>query len=139
MASNSVTTVFSKNRTFKSKVTGYEVVMDTSADDGGDDNGASPKQLMLASLAGCTGMDVVSILSKMKVEFTDFSMDVNAELTDEYPRIYNKVKLTYKIKVAEADQSKVEKAVALSEEKYCGVSAMFKAFADLKIEIIYLH
>ncbi len=139
MGSNSVTTVFSKNRTFKAKVTGYEVVMDTSADEGGDDNGASPKQIMLASLAGCTGMDVVSMLNKMKVEFSDFSMDVDAELTDEYPRIYNKVKLTYKIKIAEADQPKFEKAVALSEEKYCGVSAMFKAFADLKKEIIYLN
>lgn len=134
MATNSVTTVFKHNMLFSAQVSGHNVLMN----DGDDDSGASPKQMMLASLAGCTGMDVVSMLRKMKVEFSDYSMDVEAELTDEHPRIYNKVKLTYKIKVAAEDQSKVDKAIALSKEKYCGVSAMFAAFADLTFEIIYL-
>ncbi len=134
MASRSVTTVYNKNMLFTANVTGFDVVMN----DGGDDIGASPKQLMLASLAGCTGMDVVSMLRKMKVDFSDYSMDVDAELTDDHPRIYNKVKLTYKIKIAAEDQPKMEKAVALSKEKYCGVSAMFTAFAELTTAIIYL-
>lgn len=134
MASRSVTTVYNKNMLFTANVTGFDVVMN----DGGDDIGASPKQLMLASLAGCTGMDVVSMLRKMKVDFSDYSMDVDAELTDDHPRIYNKVKLTYKIKIAAEDQPKMEKAVALSKEKYCGVSAMFNAFAELTTAIIYL-
>ncbi|MBK8610611.1 MAG: OsmC family protein [Chitinophagaceae bacterium] len=138
MASHSVSTVFNKNMAFTANINGHDIVMDTTVKGGGDDSGASPKQLMLASLAGCTGMDVVSVLAKMKVAFTDFSMDVVAGLTEEHPMIYNQVKLTYKIKVAEADQSKVEKAVNLSQEKYCGVSAMFRAFADLKTEIVYL-
>ena len=94
--------------------------------------------MLLASLAGCTGMDVVSMLRKMKVEFSDYSMDVVADLTDEHPRIYNKVKLTYKIRLAAEDEPKMEKAVSLSKEKYCGVSAMFTAFAQLTTEIIYL-
>ena len=138
MTAHSVSTVFNKKMSFTANVGGYDVMMDTSADDGGEDSGASPKKLMLASLAGCTGMDVVSILTKMKVAFSDFSMDVDATLTEQNPKIYNKVLLTYKIRVSAADESKVEKAVSLSKEKYCGVSAMFRAFADLKTEIIYL-
>ncbi len=134
MTTHSVTTVFNRNMLFTAKVSGYDVLMNN----GDDDSGASPKQMMLASLAGCTGMDVVSILRKMKVDFSDYSMDVEADLTDDHPRIYNKVKLTYKIRLAVEDQPKMEKAVTLSKEKYCGVSAMFTAFADLTTEIIYL-
>ncbi|MGB4844656.1 MAG: OsmC family protein [Ferruginibacter sp.] len=134
MATHSVTTVFNRNMLFTANVTGFDVLMN----DGEDDNGASPKQMMLASLAGCTGMDVVSMLRKMKVDFSDYSMVVDADLTDEHPKIYNKVKLTYKIRLAAEDQLKMEKAVTLSKEKYCGVSAMFTAFAELTTEIIYL-
>lgn len=93
---------------------------------------------MLASLAGCTGIDVVSILTKMKVIFSNFSIDVNASLSDEQPQIYKDVKIIYKIKMAEADKLKMEKAVKLSEEKYCGVSAMFRAFAKVEHVIVYL-
>jgi putative redox protein len=138
MASHSVTTVFNKKMAFTANINGHNVAMDTTAGDGGEDTGASPKRLMLASLAGCTGMDIVSILNKMKVTFSDFSIDIEAALTEEHPKIYNRVKITYKIKIATVDQSKMEKAVSLSQDKYCGVSAMFKAFAELETEIIYL-
>jgi putative redox protein len=138
MIPHSVKTVFNKNMAFTSTISGHEVIMDTTDDDGGDDNGPSPKRLMLASLAGCTGMDIVPILNKMKVSYSDFSIDVDADVTDEHPKIYNRVKITYKIKMAAADRPKMEKAVALSQEKYCGVSAMFRAFAELKTEIIIL-
>ena len=66
MITHSVSTVFNKNMAFTSTINGHDVLMDTSADDGGEDSAASPKRLMLASLAGCTGMDIVSILNKMK-------------------------------------------------------------------------
>lgn len=138
MATHSVSTVFNRNMSFTAKVSGHDVIMDTTADDGGDDSGASPKRLMLASLAGCTGMDVVSVLKKKKVNFSDFSMDVEAHVTEEHPKFYDIVKLTYKIKVAAEDQLKMEKAVALSQDKYCGVTAMFKAFSKLETEIIFL-
>lgn len=123
---------------FTANINGHQVIMDTTADDGGEDTGASPKRLMLASLAGCTGMDIVSILNKMKAIFSDFTIDIDAEVTDEHPKIYNKVKVIYKIKIATADRSKMEKAVSLSQNKYCGVSAMFRAFANLETEIVYL-
>ena len=138
MITHSATTVFNKNMAFTANINGHDVVMDTTADDGGDDTGPSPKRLMLASLAGCTGMDIVPILNKMKVAYSNFSIDIDAAVRDEYPKIYNRVKITYKIKIAAADKPKMEKAVSLSQEKYCSVSAMFKSFAELETEIIIL-
>ncbi|MFT3911204.1 MAG: OsmC family protein [Ferruginibacter sp.] len=93
---------------------------------------------MLASLAGCTGIDIVSILNKMKVDFSDFSIDITASLTEEHPKMYKDVKIIYKIKLAEKDRPKMEKAISLSQDKYCGVSAMFKKFATVETETVYL-
>ena len=138
MVTHSVSTSFIKNMSFTADINGHEVIMDTTADDGGDDSGPSPKKMMLASLAGCTGIDIVSILNKMKVAYSDFSIGVNAVLTNEHPKIYNYVKITYKIKLAEADKPKMIKAVNLSTETYCGVFAMFKTFAKMDTEIDYL-
>lgn len=137
MDKHSVKTAFNHNLAFTAKIGDYEVPMDTS-DENTSNFGPSPKKLMLASLAGCTGIDVVSILNKMKVSFSDFTIGIDASLTDEHPKIYKDVMMTYQIKVAEVDRPKMEKAVTLSQEKYCGVSAMFKAFANVKFEIIYL-
>ena len=138
MTTHSVSTVFNKNMAFTSTINGHDVVMDTTADEGGEDTGPGPKRLMLASIAGCTGIDIVSILNKMKVDFSDFTIGVHAALTTEHPKIYNHVKITYKIKLAEEDKSKMIKAVALSTEKYCGVYAMFSTFAKMDTEIDYL-
>ena len=93
---------------------------------------------MLAALPGCTGLDVVSILNKMKIEFSQFSIDIEAQLTEEHPVIYNEVTMIYSIKVEDADKPKMEKAVTLSKEKYCGVSAMFSHFAKVNFRIDFL-
>jgi putative redox protein len=74
----------------------------------------------------------------MKVAYNEFSIGVNAVLTNEHPKIYNYVKVTYKIKLAEKDKPKMIKAVNLSTETYCGVFAMFKTFAKMDTEIDYL-
>lgn len=101
--------------------------------------GVRPKALILSALAGCTAIDVVELLRKMRVEFTDFKIDVQAELTEEHPKTYKTVDLVYYVKLTNpADKDKMEKAVNLSQEKYCGVTAMVKAFADLKVRIEYL-
>ena len=138
MTTHLVNTVFNGKMAFTADINGHKVLMDTSVDDGGEDSGPSPKRLMLASLAGCTGIDIVSILNKMKVEFSDLSIGVHAALSADHPKIYNHVKITYKIKLAEEDKSKMIKAVSLSTEKYCGVFAMFKTFAKMDTEIDYL-
>ena len=138
MTTHSVQTTFNDGMAFTSDLNGHKVLMDTTAEDDGHDSGPSPKRLMLSSLAGCTGMDVVTILNKMKVSFSNFSIDVHASLTNEFPKIYNYVKITYKIKLAEEDKPKMAKAVALSQDKYCGVSAMFRAFAKIDTEIDFV-
>ena len=74
MTTHSLKTQFSKDMAFTAEINGHKVLMDTTADDGGHDSGPSPKRLMLASLSGCTGIDIVSILNKMKVPFSNFRM-----------------------------------------------------------------
>ncbi len=138
MTTHHVTTSFKEGMAFNADINGHKVMMDTTADDGGKDSGPSPKRLMLASLAGCTGIDIVSVLDKMKVAFSDFSIDVHAALTNEHPQYYNHVKITYKIKLGGEDKPKMIKAVSLSQEKYCGVYAMFSKFAKMDTEIDYL-
>ena len=123
---------------FLAEIGDHEVMMDATTADGGIDSGPGPKKLMLTSLAGCTGIDIVSILNKMKAPFSDFTMDVTATLTEKHPKIYDTVKISYNIKMADADRPKMEKAVHLSEDKYCGVMAMFKAFAKVETEINFL-
>ena len=138
MTTHSVSTSFIEGMAFTANINGHEVVMDTTADDGGKDSGPSPKRLMLASLSGCTGIDIVSILNKMKVSFSNFSIEIHAALSNGHPKIYNHVKITYKIKLSEEDKPKMIKAVSLSQEKYCGVYAMFSSFAKMDTEIDYL-
>lgn len=123
---------------FTSSINEHQVLTDTGADNGGNNEAPGPKRLMLVALAGCTGIDIVTILNKMKVSFSDLSIDTEATLGEEHPKVYKFVKVIYKIKLAEAEKAKMEKAVQLSVEKYCGVMAMFKTFATVETSIIYL-
>lgn len=138
MNTHKISSVFTHGMAFKANINGHSLITDTTVDDGGNDEGPSPKRLMLVALAGCAGIDVVSILTKMKVIFSDLSIDVSATLSEETPQTYKKVTVTYKIKIPVEDQAKMEKAVKLSEDKYCGVNAMFRAFAEVTHEIMYL-
>lgn len=138
MADKIVKTEFTGGMRFVSKFDdGHHLIIDTAEDDGGSNSGPRPKQLMLSALAGCTGIDVVSLLNKMRVEFSNFSIDTEAILSADHPKIYTDVKVIYRITVKPEDREKVEKAVTLSKEKYCGVSAMFGKFANMSFEIIY--
>jgi putative redox protein len=98
--------------------------------------GFSPKALLLSSLAGCSGIDVVDILEKMRIAFADLVINAEAEQTDEHPRVFKTIHLTYRIKTEEENRDKVTKAVDLSLEKYCGVAAMLKKNSDIRYEII---
>jgi len=123
------------NMAFEATVNGHTIIMDADTSVGGQDQGPRPKILLLAGLGGCTGMDVVSILAKMKVVPEKFWMDISAELTDEHPKIYNQIKLIYYFKGENLPLDKLEKAVNLSKERYCGVSAMLSKTAEILIEI----
>ena len=99
-------------------------------------NGFSPKALLLSGLSGCTGVDVVDILEKMRVPFADLQIEAEAEQTEEHPRVFKFITLTFRIRTGEENREKVKKAVDLSLEKYCGVAAMLKKNSDIRYQII---
>ncbi len=104
-----------------------------------EDSGASPKKLLLASLAGCTGIDVVMLLEKMKVPFARYEMEVAADLTEEHPKVYSEIRLKYIFYGKDMDSKKVERAVNLSQDKYCGVSAMLRMICPVIVTIEYVE
>lgn len=138
MATNTINSVYGGGMSFKSNVKEHDVIIDIDKAGGGNDLGTSPKILMLVSLAGCTGLDVVGISNKMKVSFSDLSIKIHAHLTETDPKIYDDVIVTYTIKVDKKNEGKVQKVVTLSQDKYCDVSEMFRAFAKLSHTIEFL-
>lgn len=103
--------------------------------DGSRKNGFGPKALLLAGLAGCSGIDIVDILQKMRVEFSHFSIEVKAAQTEESPKVYKDIYIAYKIKTAKEHESKVKKAIDLSLDKYCGVAAMLKKNSPIHYQL----
>jgi len=96
------------------------------------EKGFSPKKLLLVGLAGCTGIDIVSLLEKMRVSFSEFNISVEANLTEEHPKFYKEIIIHYSIKSENTNKDKIQKAIDLSMEKYCGVSAMLAKTAEIK-------
>jgi putative redox protein len=120
---------------FASEINGHKIVVDAKEEFGGQDKGPRPKALMMLALAGCTGMDVVSILEKMRVSVDDFNVRIESELNDEHPKFYKKMHIIYEFKGKNLDLEKLKKAVEMSQEKYCGVSANYKKAMDVTYEI----
>ena len=120
---------------FQADMDGHKVVIDATEESGGNNLGPRPKQLMLTALAGCTGIDVIMILKKMKVEPEAFNVIVEADVTEEHPKHYTKMKIIYQFKGKDLPLDKLEKAVKLSEEKYCGVTAVYQKAMEMESEI----
>lgn len=123
---------------FETELNGHKLIVDVDKESGGEDLGMRPKALMLASLMGCTGMDVAALMKKMQVDCKKFEMDVQAPLSEEHPKVYTSIELIYRFEVSEEDKPKCEKAVKLSQEKYCGVSAMLAKVCPLEYRIEWL-
>ena len=121
--------------TFEADVNGFKLILDAEEGVGGRDLGPRPKPLTLVSLAGCTGMDVISILKKMRVEPDYFNVVVEGELTDEHPKYYHKIHTIYEFRGDNLPMEKLEKAVNLSQDRYCGVTAMLIKVAQMTHEI----
>ncbi len=132
------TITFIKNMTFDVELGGHHFDIDAGAKVGGENNGPSPKGLLLSALGGCTGMDAVSILRKMKVTDYELKIEVSGELTDEHPKIYHTITVEFKFIGNNLPKSKLRKAVELSETKYCGVSEMLRKSSEIKT-IIYIN
>jgi putative redox protein len=122
---------------FRIEQDGHEFVLDSTDDFGGRDAGPRPKALLLSGLIGCTGMDVVSILGKMKVEGFGLEITAEADTTDDHPVVFSAIRLVYVFSGRDLPREKIARAVSLSQEKYCGVSAMLRRVAPLTWEIRY--
>ena len=120
---------------FEVEVNGHKIIIDADEKVGGKNMGPRPKPLMLAALGGCTAMDVVSILRKMRVNFENVNVKVDGELTEEHPRHFYKIHLTYEFTGRDLPLEKLEKAVNLSQDKYCGVSYSYMKAMELTHEI----
>jgi len=110
---------------------GYRFDIDASPEDGGTGPGARPMELLLAGLAGCTGMDVVSILEKARQELTGFEVVVNGERRKEYPMIYTDIHVEYVIRGRNISEEAVKRAIELSQTKYCSAEAMLEKSAKI--------
>ena len=127
MSKHSAKVVHIKGVTFNGLANSkHWVPMDGPEQFGGSDAAIRPKELLLLSLAGCTGSDVASIMNKMREPFTRFEIAVDAEMTEEHPKVYSSIHLTYKVWGEGIKEANLQKAIKLSSETYCGVTAMLK-------------
>src|SRR5512139_3997810 len=106
--------------------TNHLVPMDTTPDSGGDSSAAKPLELLLIGLGGCTGMDIVPLLRKMRQDITGVELNITAERSEEHPRVYTRIDMEYVVTGRNLEEDKVRHAVELSYEKYCSVSAMLR-------------
>lgn len=104
--------------------------------DGNKKDGHGAKALLLAGLAACSGIDITSILKKQRVDFSDFTIDTETEQTTEHPKVFKEITVTYKMKTSSANEEKVRKAIELSLDKYCGVSAMLRKNSPIHYKLV---
>jgi putative redox protein len=120
-------------------VNGHKMILDTVNENGGNNEGPRPKSLMLVALAGCTGMDIVSILRKMRVEFEDLKIDVEGNVTEEHPKHFDHMHIKYIVKGKNIPVDKVNMAIDLSLEKYCGVTYTYSKAMSITHELIIVE
>ncbi|ACB60675.1 MULTISPECIES: OsmC family protein [Exiguobacterium] len=111
---------------------GHHLAMDAAPENGGDNQAPRPTELLLHAVAGCTGIDIVSILEKMRLTLTSFEMDIEGERADDHPRRFTTISIHYRLE-GDLPDDKVRRAIALSKDKYCSVSQSLNA----EIEVYY--
>ena len=122
-----VTQIVKNGITFAGKTTSkHWITMDGPEDFGGSDAGIRPKELLMLSLAGCTGSDVASVLAKKRVNLAGFDIEISAEETEDHPKVYTSMHIEYVFYGSGIEPQAVERAIGLSLDKYCGVTAMFR-------------
>ena len=130
-----VSTVWKGDTLFDSEIEGHHILAEAPGTSGEEREGVPPKKLMLTALAGCTGIDVVAMLRKMRVEIDDFRIHIEAELTDELPKHYSSMHVVYEFSGKDLPLDKLERAVELSKEKYCGVSHVYRQAMEMTHEV----
>ncbi|MGA9231676.1 MAG: OsmC family protein [Exiguobacterium oxidotolerans] len=111
---------------------GHQLAMDAAPENNGENGAPRPTELLLHAVAGCTGMDIVSILEKMRLPLTSFEMDIEGERATEHPRRFTTISIHYRLE-GDLPDDKVRRAVSLSKDKYCSVSKSLNA----EIEVYY--
>jgi putative redox protein len=135
MTNLSVDVHWTNDTVFEADVYGHKITMDLDIESGGQNKGPKPKPLLLVALAGCTGMDVVSILKKMRVEPDYFNIKAEGDVTEEHPKHYTRIHLVYEFQGKDLPMDKLEKAISLSQEKYCGISETLRKTVTITSEI----
>ena len=134
----SSTLIFQDKMAFDVELNEHHFTIDANEGVGGENRGPRPKGLVLSALGGCTGMDVVSILRKMKVTEYELTIDVSGELTEEHPKIYHTITVKFSFTGDNLPHNNIKKAVELSETRYCGVSEMLRKSSQI-ITLIYVN
>ncbi len=124
-------TTWKKNHEFEAEHDGNKIKID-----GDKKHGHGPKALLLSGLAGCSGIDVVDILQKMRIEFSDFEIEAEAKQSEDHPKVFTEINITYNIKTGKENEDKVKKAIDLSLDKYCGVSAMLRKNSPVNYKLV---
>lgn len=125
-----------KNLSFEAKnENDLRYFLDSVKENGSPGLGPTPMETVLSALAGCTGMDVVSILKKMRTPVDSFKLEVSAERADEHPKVFTEINLIYRLDGIE-EPEKAMKAIRLSQEKYCSVGAMLKEVTNYQYKVI---
>jgi len=134
----SIDVKWKNNMAFIANVDGHELLLDLDENAGGTNLGPKPKPLLLVALGGCTAMDVISILKKMRIEPEYFNVKVDGEVTEEHPKHFTKIKLIYEFRGNDLPLEKLQKAIDLSQEHYCGVSETLRKSVEISSEIVIL-
>ena len=132
---HSIKTVWKDNNIFETDVDGHNIVIDLAKDAGGDDAGPRPKKFVLVAAAGCSGLDVVEIVKKMRIDIKGFNIQIESDVTDEYPKQYTNLKVVYEFEGENLPKEKLERACQLSFDNYCGVLAMYKKAVPVTYEV----
>lgn len=135
MAITNISAKLKGNKAFEMDIDGHTLITDTSVLNGGNNFGPSPKALLLAGLIGCSGIDIMNITKQMEIKIEDLKVDIEADSRKEDPKIYTYIKIVYKFKGKDLSYEKLEEAVKLSMEKYCGVTAMLEKAVPISHEI----
>lgn len=120
---------------FQAEANGHRFTLDAEPEFGGGDEGPRPKPLVLTALAGCTAMDVASMLTKMRQPFTRLEVKAETDLTEAHPKVFTGITLTYVVE-GEVDPDRLARAIALSRDRYCGVNAMLRQVVPIGVRIL---
>jgi putative redox protein len=132
-ASREATVTWQSGLAFEAKVgSGHALELDASTEHGGRNGGPSPMELLLVGLGGCTGMDMVALLRKMRQDVTAYRVEVHGGRRDEHPQIYTEITVVHVVCGRDLDPRSIARAVELSATRYCPASAMLSAAAKVE-------